>query len=482
MEQTFNCILIFVYKKNKHMISRKYSYILLLFLPLFSLAQTSTRPNIIFILTDDQRWDALGYAGNDLIHTPNMDQLASEGVYFENAFVTTPICAASRASILTGLYERTHDFTFRTPPLAADYVNVSYPKLLKEQNYALGFFGKFGMQLENRMDTLIFDKCEKETTQGYFRLVGEGWSEHIHLTDHTTNKAINFIENIAGEKPFCVSISYNAPHADDTSPLQYFWPARHDKLYSEEVIPRGPLMDEKYYQQLPPFLQDSMTLGRIRWKWRYDSPEKYQRMVKGYYKMISTIDDNLGRLRKRLAELKIADNTIIILLGDNGYFLGERGLAGKWLMYENSIRVPLIIYDPRAEQSRTVQQLALNIDISPTILDYAGIEAPASIQGRSLRPLLAGQTQSWRKDFVCEHLYELPYIPKSEGIRTKKWKYFRYLDYPGNEELYNLERDPMELNNLVGVQAYQGILRHLRTTLDERTSELDKASFSKISK
>lgn len=460
------------------MISRKYSFIFLMFLPLFSLTQTDTRPNIIFILTDDQRWDALGYAGNDLIHTPNMDQLASEGAYFENAFVTTPICAASRASILTGLYERTHDFTFRTPPLAADYVDISYPKLLKEHNYALGFFGKFGMQLENRMDTLIFDTCEKETTQGYFRLVGEGWSEHIHLTDHTTNKALNFIEAVAGKKPFCVSISYNAPHADDTSPLQYFWPARNNSLYAQEEIPRGPLMDEKYFQQLPLFLQDSMTLGRIRWKWRYDTPEKYQRMVKGYYKMISTIDDNLGRLRNRLKELKIADNTIIILLGDNGYFLGERGLAGKWLMYENSIRVPLIIYDPRVEAARTVEQLALNIDISPTILDYAGIERPAPIQGRSLRPLTEGQTQSWRKDFVCEHLYELPYIPKSEGMRTEKWKYFRYIDFPEHEELYDLENDPMELSNLANIEDHQAILKQFRAELNERIKRLDSASFS----
>ena len=449
----------------------------LLLLPLFCAAQEKAPPNIIFILTDDQRWDALGFAGNEIIRTPHQDELARAGVYFKNAFVTTPICAASRASILTGLYERTHDFTFRTPPLAASYVDISYPKLLKDNGYQLGFFGKLGMTLENRMDTVLFDEQYVTGTNGYFRLTGEGWSRHIHLTDHTTDKALDFIKSADRDRPFCVSISYNAPHADDTSPQQYFWPQRHDGLYREDTVPGPALGAAKYFEALPEFLQDSMTIGRIRWKWRYETPEKYQEMVKGYYRMISTIDDNLGRLRTRLEEWGLANNTIIIFTGDNGYFLGERRLAGKWLMYDNSLRVPLIVYDPRNAKPAVVDNLVLNIDIAPTILDFAGAAVPDAMQGSSLRPLTLGNAKEWRQEFVCEHLYELPYIPKSEGIRGQRWKYFRYLDHPDSEELYDLESDPMEINNLASEASYRDLLLEYRKKLDAKIQQLEKASF-----
>ena len=459
------------------MIKKISIYGLLFLSPFLCSAQEEVQPNIIFILTDDQRWDALGFAGNEFISTPNQDELAREGIYFKNAFVTTPICAASRASILTGLYERTHDFTFRTPPLAASYIDISYPKLLKEHGYQLGFFGKLGMNLENRMDTTLFDERYVTGTNGYFRLTGEGWSQHVHLTDYTTDKALDYIEKADKDRPFCVSISYNAPHAEDPSPQQYFWPQRNDKLYQGEALPGPALGHVKYFEALPEFLQDSMTLGRIRWKWRYETPEKQQEMLKGYYRMISTIDDNLGWLRKSLEEWGLSENTVIIFTGDNGYFLGERGLAGKWLMYDNSLRVPLIIYDPRNTKPAVVENLALNIDIAPTIMDYAGVPIPDVVQGSSLRPLTLGNAKGWRQEFVCEHLYELPYIPKSEGIRGERWKYFRYLDHPDAEELYDLVNDPMEINNLASQSKYRDLLLKFRKKLDEKIEQLDSSSF-----
>lgn len=441
-------------------------------------AQAPAPPNIIFILTDDQRWDALGYAGNEIIQTPHMDRLAAEGIYFENAFVTTPICAASRASIITGMYERTHDFTFGTPPLAQEYVDISYPRLLHEAGYRTGFFGKLGMNLAGRSDTSIFDEIYTTGTNGYFRLVGEGWGEHVHLTDHTTDRAIDFIKNGNDRQPFCLSVSYNAPHADDSSPQQYFWPERYDSLYADVTIPGPAPGESEYLEALPDFLQDSLYMGRIRWRWRYDNPEKYQRMVKGYYRMITTIDDNIGRIRETLAQEGVADNTIIILMADNGYFLGERGLAGKWLMYDNSLRVPLILYDPRAGQQRTVSEMVLNIDVAPTIIDFAGLNIPAAIQGQSLRPFTQGQVSNWRESFYCEHLYDLDYIPKSEGIRTRRWKYFRYLDHPQVEELYDLVNDPLEVNNLAGRPEHQDRLQELRRQLKTGMEQLESAAFS----
>ena len=447
-----------------------------LFLLLTLCLETSwglAQPNIIFILTDDQRWDAMGAAGNEIIHTPHMDQLAQEGVHFTNAFVTTPICAASRASFLTGLYERTHDYTFQTPPLAKRYIDMSYPKLLKDAGYRTGFFGKLGVNFHQKLDTAIFDEIFTATTNGYFRLTGPGWKDHVHLTDHTTDKALDFIDQVPDGQSFCLSISYNAAHADDSSPQQYFWPERHDQLYEDVTIPDPPLAADQYLKAQPDFIQAPDYMGRIRYKWRFDTPEKYQEKVKGYYRMVTTIDDNLGRIRSKLRDKNLDENTVIIFMSDNGYFLGERQLSGKWLMYENSIRVPLIIYDPRSSFSTEVEEMALNIDIAPTILELAEQPTPDGMQGQSLLPLVQGQKPEWREDFICEHLYELEYIPKSEGIRTKKWKYFRYIDRPGTEELYDLESDPLEKNNLASDPSQKNRLIDLRTRTNETISTLD---------
>ena len=199
-------------------------------------------------------------------------------------------------------------------------------------------------------------------------------------------------------------------------------------------------------------------------------------MVKAYYRMITAVDKVLGNIRQTLNDTGMDKNTIIIFTSDNGYFLGERGLAGKWLMYDNSIRVPLIIYDPRAENnSWEVDQLVLNIDIAPTIMDYANIQIPEDIQGHSLIPVLNDPALSIRDQFLCEHLYELKYIPKSEGIRTEKWKYFRYIDDPDHEELYDLVNDPLEVNNLVYDNNSSRELNALRKDCNAQIEKLIKA-------
>jgi arylsulfatase A-like enzyme len=428
------------------------------------------KPNIVFLLTDDQRWDALGYAGNDIIHTPGMDKLAAEGVYFPNAFVTTPICAASRASILSGMYERTHGMTFNTPPLSKKYVDISYPQLLKEAGYYNGFIGKFGMWLENKLDTGLFDVYDPYGTGFYWRQRGKG---HVHLTDLTGEKAVDFIKDAPGDRPFCLSVSYNAPHAEDNSPEQYIWPPDLDSLYNDITIPGPVLGEEKYFEEQPEFVKEG--LNRVRWHWRFDSPEKYQRMVKGHYRMISGIDRTIGWIREALKEKGVDDNTIIIFMGDNGYFMGERGFAGKWLMYENSLRVPLVIYDPRMKDHLTINKMALNIDIAPTILDYAGIPVPSEMQGKSLKKLIENEELPWRTDMFCEHLFDHKLIPQSEGYRTEKWKYFRYRHHPGHEFLYDLEDDSMEINNLAGDPQHEDILKTLREKTDQKIQQLEQA-------
>ncbi len=380
-------------------------------------------PNIVFILTDDQRWDALGYAGNDIIQTPNMDKLAAEGIYFKNAFVSTPISAASRASIMTGLYERAHQYTFMQPPVSEELIKQSYFNLLKQAGYYNGYFGKFGVWFKNRLDTTLFDEYKPYKTDFYYRLTHNN-TKHEHLTDIMEQHAVDFIKDAPTDRPFCLTVSYNAPHAEDRSPEQYIWPKRLDTLYEDITIPAPIMSEEKYFKAQPPYIQDG--LNRVRWHWRYDTPEKYQKMIKGYYRMITAVDQTIGSIQKALYVKGVAQNTIIILIGDNGYFLGERQFAGKWLMYEQSLRVPLLIYDPRNKQHRDVDDLVLNVDIAPTILGYAGVEIPDHYQGLDLSSYSLNKNPAYSREFfLCEHLWDFDPIPASEGIRTKQYKYFR---------------------------------------------------------
>lgn len=426
------------------------------------------RPNIIFILTDDQRWDALGYAGNDIIQTPEMDKLAQEGTYFSHAMVTTPICSASRASLFSGLYERTHRYTFQTGPIREEYMANSYPKLMRAAGYYTGFFGKFGVNYpgtETLFDEVeVYDRNNRyPDRRGYYYKKIDG--ETVHLTRYTGARALDFIAQAPGDKPFCLSLSFSAPHAHDSAEEQYFWQEETDSLYQNRDMPGPRLGDDAYFNELPQPVREGFN--RTRWHWRYDTPEKYQHSVKGYYRMIRGIDLEIGKIRAKLKERGLDKNTVIILMGDNGYFLGERQMAGKWLMYDNSIRVPLIVHDPRARRHQDRTDMALNIDVPATILDLAGVPVPETYHGQSLVPLVASPRKSLQRDAVLvEHLWELPMIPPSEAVRTAQWKYFRYVNDRSAEGLYNLSDDPQEIKNLAGKSRYHDTLVVLREQCD----------------
>lgn len=427
------------------------------------------KPNIIFILTDDQRFDALHYAGNKIIQTPEMDKLAETGTYFSHAIVTTPICAASRASIFSGLQERTHKYTFQTGDIRSEFMAKSYPELLKSAGYYTGFFGKFGVNFKDK--DKLFDEIDDYDRNGqfpdrrgyFYKKIG---ADTVHLTRYTGQQALDFIDNAPAGKPFCLSLSFSAPHAHDNAPDQYFWQKESDKLYQNMEMPGADLAGDKYFNALPLPVREGFN--RLRWTWRYDTPEKYQHSVKGYYRMIYGIDLEIAKIRKKLAEKGLDKNTVIILMGDNGYFLGERQLAGKWLMYDNSIRVPLIIYDPRVNRHLNTDVMALNIDVPATILDLAGVEIPDSYHGKSLEPIVSGKEKSLDRDTILiEHLWEFENIPPSEGVRTAEWKYMRYINDKSSEELYNLKRDPKEIDNLASKPDYQKVLQEYRRKNDE---------------
>ena len=443
---------------------------------------TSQPPNILFILTDNQRADLLGCAGNPIIQTPHLDLLAQRGVRFANAFATSPICAASRASYLTGLYECRHQFTFKTPPLRTEFTDHSYPALLKAAGYRTGFIGKFGIEshgkllVENEEATLKkmfdhFDNFEhwglfEGSPQGYFVEQAEGRKKH--LTDITAEKAINFLRECQPDQPWCLSVSFNAPHAQDDDPRLYIWPQSEDKLYENEIIPEAINSGPAFFQSLPKFIRESEN--RVRWHSRFDTPENYQRNRKGLYRMVSGVDRNVGRIIKCLEQQSFKNNTVILFASDHGMYYGERGLSDCWQLNEESMRIPLIICDPRTQggSRAAIEEMVLNIDLAPTILALAGLPRPQNIQGQNLLPLIEGTIDDWRDEFFCEHRFDHPGMAKSEGVRTKRWKYIRYFEQnPVYEELYDLESDPHESQNLAGGPSVAAQLTEMRLRCTE---------------
>ncbi|MDP6355549.1 MAG: sulfatase-like hydrolase/transferase [Planctomycetota bacterium] len=433
-----------------------------------SALNAENRPNIIFFLSDDQNAGFMGCAGHPILKTPTMDRLAKQGVRFENMFVTTSICAASRASILTGLYERTHRYTFRTPPLQAKFSANSYPAVLKRAGYRTGFVGKLGVGIPEPQRKEMFDSLVTLGRGPYFKKQADGSLRH--LSEITGDKAIEFLKTCKAEQPFCLSVSFNAPHAEDRDKENHYpWPKAVDGLYDDVSIPAPRLSEPAVFESQPGFLKNS--LNRQRWFWRWDTPEKYQKNVRAYYRMISGIDNVMARVLREAESLGFAKDTVVIFSGDNGYYKGQRGFAGKWSHYEESLRVPLIIHDPRSapdRRDRVDSHMALNLDIPATILAYAGAEIPQTYQGRSLRGVVDGyKPDEWRKDFFCEHLMDYSGIPKYEGIRSERYVYARYFQQqPLFEFLHDLKSDPDQLKNLTNNPEYAEALAVMRKRCD----------------
>jgi len=445
----------------------------------FGAASTgASKPNILFILADDQRNDSLGCAGHPILKTPNIDQLAAQGVRFENMFVTTSICMTSRASIFTGLTETSHGYTGgplpATPVIAAD-VDTSFPVLLRQAGYRTGFFGKQHVKFQEGNEKALermFDVYEKIFRHPYFKKQPDGTLRHT--AELIGDRSVEFLKSQPADRPFCLYMSFNIAHAEDSDRRpgigHYPWPKAVDGLY-EDVIPPPPrLGDPKYFNVQPEFMKES--LNRERWYWRWDTPEKYIVNMRAYLRMITGMDRVIGRVLQTLKNQGLADNTVVIYSADNGYYMGDRGFAGKWSHYEQSLRVPLVIYDPRlpkGKRGRVVTPMALNIDLPATILDLAGVPIPAKYQGRSLLPILKGKTpEDWRTDFFCEHHMNNPRIPKWYGVRGSRYTYARYYEQkPVFEFLFDLQTDPDQFHNLATDPEYHQVLENMRARCDE---------------
>lgn len=428
-------------------------------------ADGGRRPNILFLLTDDQRWDNLGCAGHAIVRTPNLDALASQGTLLANNFCTTSICCASRASILTGMYASTHGIERFDVPLSPGQFAQSYPALLRRAGYRTGFIGKWG--LGGAMPENGFDVWRGFAGQGRYYHDIDG--ERVHLNSILRDQAVEFIEGCSREQPFCLSLSFKAPHELDGDPWPYQCETDLADLYEDAEIPLPPTSGEEHHARLPEFVRTSE--GRTRWDAYFGTPEQFQKSLKDIYRLITGVDRVVGDMYRALRRRGLSDNTVVIFTSDNGAFHGEHGLAGKWLMYEESIRTPLLIYDPRlpaSRRGRRIEEMSLNIDLAPTMLDLAGLPRPDGADGHSLVPLLKGHALEWRREWFYEHHYgHGGRIPVTEGVRTEEWTYTRYPEtQPLYEDLFDLSADPLQVSNLARDSRHARTLDDLRARLE----------------
>jgi len=424
-------------------------------------------PNIVLFFADDQRNHTLGCAGHPVVETPNIDRLAAAGVRFQNAFVTTSTCWVSRACLFTGCYERRHLYRVQPGPLDPQLCASSYFAVLKRHGYRTGHLGKEHVSIAKASAAAMWDVRRKLGRRPYFKTQADGSTRHE--TQILGDWGIEFLKEQPADKPFCLTISFNATHAEDGDKRpgigHYPWPKVMDGKYEDLHMPLPQLNDPQIYAAQPQFLKDS--INRERFFWRWDTPDKYQTNMRAYFRMLSGIDHVVGRLRKQLERQGLADNTVIIYTADNGYYLGDRGFAGKWTHYEQSLRVPLVIHDPRQpvdHRGKVRSELVLNSDLAATMISLAGQPVPDTHTGRSLVPLITGKTPEWRTDFLCEFLAVPRSIPHWEGVRDTRWVYARYYvngkDKPPFEFLHDLQDDPDQLINLAALPAGRRTAAH----------------------
>lgn len=400
----------------------------------------SDRPNIIFVLTDDQRWDAMGCAGADWLKTPNMDRLAGEGVRFANAFVTTSLCSPSRASFLTGMYAHNHGVTVNgrvKPELPTTFLQI-----LQSGGYETAFIGKWHIDGFQKPEIRGADRIVTFISQGMYGnntlfINGKRTKQKGYVTDYLTDYAIDFIKQ-PRKKPFCMYLSHKAAHAPMT-------PAdRHKGVYKNAPVELPEKFSMKEYRK-----ENFMQMAAMKIK----TPEDMRQRIIDYHETLLAVDESLGRILDLLDKTGQAENTMVVFAGDNGYFWGEHNLIDKREAYEESIRIPLLMrYPARIENpGRVVAEMVLNIDVCPTFLQTAEMGPPKGVQGESLTPILRNMCDDWRASWLYEYSKDPPWPTRPNlAVRTEDWKYITYPETPKvGDELYNLAADPEESNNLI---------------------------------
>ena len=442
---------------------------------------SGSRPNIVVVLVDDLRWDDIAIAGHPFVKTPHIDRLALEGIRFRNAFATTPLCSPSRASFLTGLYPHAHGIIDNTDRSAASHQLSTFPRQLQRAGYETAFLGKWHMGNDDSprpgFDYWVSMKGQGEAMDPYLNEAGVFKKVPGYITDLLTDRVVAFIDR-PRTRPFLIYLAHKALHPnllqrDDGSVGAIggggFIPApRHRQLYAGASISRSPSALQppagkpalqRPIANLPPLgpgtgTSDKSILDRLR--------------------MLAAVDESLDRIRTALDRTGQLDNTVIVFTSDHGYFYGEYGLdEERRLAYEPTIRIPLIIrYPKRARAGSPADQIALSIDLAPTLLELAGVEPSRPMHGRSLAPILSGRAAGWRTSFLIEYFTDtvFPRILNMgyQAVRTERYKYIHYTELSGMDELYDLRSDPYEMNNVIGTPAARSVLLQMQQELSLR--------------
>ncbi|WP_020530265.1 sulfatase-like hydrolase/transferase [Flexithrix dorotheae] len=515
-----------------------------------------SKPNIIFILTDDQSYDMLGCTGNTEIQTPHLDKLADEGVLFTNAHVTSAICTPSRVSIFLSQFERKHGVNFNSgTSVAPEAWENSYPELMRKAGYYMGYIGKNHAPIgENGYGTGLMEKSfdywyaghghlsfypkdrhkifEKSAYDTQVEIIGEGIGDFLD-NQKNLEGAVHFLKDRPKDQPFCLSVCFNLPHSASTSTMKQKSddPDIYKSLYRDQNISLPQYYVAKADIKNPKLPKEILKVENRQTGYDFvDTPETLIERRIRQYQAVTGIDRLIGQLREKLASLKLDENTIIIFTSDHGLFSGEFGLGGKALCYEITTHVPMIIYNPlvqKKHRGKKVAELVQTIDIAPTMLAEAGIEIPASFQGKDLSGIVKGNVSPVREYLFTENLWSTHFgNPRCEAVQDKQWKYIRYyknenlsaltkmevaksMNIPMKsmlysvhdagiaqyryyveaslegepavyEELFHLENDPFETTNLINDPDHQAELERLRKAWERELKMARGTGSSKV--
>jgi len=424
--------------------------------------------NIIFILSDDHRYDFMGFTGAvPGLETPGMDKMAKEGAHVKNAFVTTALCSPSRASILTGQYAHTHTVVDNSAPLPNNL--TFYPQYLHKNGYKTAFMGKWHMGNTGDAPQPGFDEWVSFEGQGqYFgnTLNVNGKKEKLdsdnYITDELTNRAEKWMSTVK-DKPFAMYLSHKGVHAE-------FMPAkRHAGKYKDlpVISPQSMYLtvtdsSKQFGVVTPPkttvnYKDIPNWVRKQRYSWHgvdymYHGQIPFNEFYHLYLETLLAVDESIQSVIKWVEDNGLKENTMIVYMGDNGFLFGEHGLIDKRNAYEESMRVPMLVWAPgMVKAGSVIPQMVLNIDLAPTFLELAGVPKPTQMQGQSFLPLLKGENIDWRDKVFYEYYWEqaFPQTPTTYAIRTDKYKYIAYNGIWDINELYDIEKDPFEMNNLI---------------------------------
>ncbi|MFN6400005.1 MAG: sulfatase [Planctomycetota bacterium] len=459
--------------------------------------QFQQRPNVLFILTDDQRWDALGIAGHKHLKTPNIDRIGREGLYFRNAFCTTSLCSPSRASILSGLYAHKHGVTNNFTEYPTNL--KSFPRVLQSSGYQTAYIGKWHMGEDNDEPRPGFDWFVTHKGQGkYFdtefnlngqeRKVVPGYYTHV-----VTQMAVEWLKRPRGDQPWCLMIGHKAPHS-------FYYPEpKYQKAFDEVSVPYPESSSDRSLEDKPEWIRKRRSTWHgiygplFDWRKKFpdESPEgvrDFEAMTRAYWGTILSVDDSVGELLRLLEERGELDRTVIVYMSDNGILNGEHGMVDKRTAHEPSMRIVQLVRYPglvSKEHGRVIDQSVLTVDLAPSILELCGSDPIDNIDGKSWKRLVQGDTEGWRTSFLYHYNYEkqFPYTPNVRCVRTDRWKYScsphgdRGPDRH-RAELYHIAEDPLESKNLIDEPRYAEVLVQMqqelkrvmsRVGLDEQT-------------